>query len=305
MYSDIVFDYVNSINTESDKDIDLRREELGEGIIRERYDIKTDEEALEFGKPIGRYELLTIPDTLMMRQVDIDASVIAVSKILRSIIGSIKSKDRVLIVGLGNRHISSDSLGAKVVGKVNITINNDKLPKVMAISPSVMGLTGIETVDIIEGVIMKTHATHVILIDSLCASSASRLGTSIQITNTGICPGGGVGNRRKCIDKTIADHVYSIGVPLLIYASTFVSDTLANNNITTDVLEGIMQSNIKDTKNKDILNVITNLKRVIKDDIDKMIVCQKDIEECVDILSEIISKSINSVMGVGGEILRL
>lgn len=301
MYSDIVFDYVKSCNVESDKDINWGREDLGDGIVRERYEIKTDDEALEFGKPIGKYELLSIPNTLVMEKHNFRMCVKELSKTLKSLVGNITLKDRVLIVGLGNRHISSDSLGAKVVGKINITINNDKLPKVMAISPSVMGLTGIETVDIVEGVIMKTHATHVILIDSLCASSASRLGTSIQVTNTGICPGGGVGNRRKCIDKSIAGNVYSIGVPLLIYASTFVSDTLTNNNITDDVLNSIMQNTIKTTKNKDVLNIINSLRKVIKDDVDNMIVCLKDIEDCVEILSDIISQSINIALGVDEE----
>lgn len=301
MYSDILFDYVKSCNVESDKDINWGREDLGDGIVIERYEIKTDDEALEFGKPIGKYELLSIPNTLVMEKHNFRLCVKELSKTLKSLVGNITLKDRVLIVGLGNRHISSDSLGAKVVGKINITINNDKLPKVMAISPSVMGLTGIETVDIVEGVIMKTHATHVILIDSLCASSASRLGTSIQVTNTGICPGGGVGNRRKCIDKSIARNVYSIGVPLLIYASTFVSDTLTNNNITDDVLDSIMQNTIKTTKNKDVLNIINSLRKVIKDDVDNMIVCLKDIEDCVEILSDIISQSINIALGVDEE----
>lgn len=301
MYSDILFDYVKSCNVESDKDINWGREDLGDGIVRERYEIKTDDESLEFGKPIGKYELLSIPNTLVMEKHNFRLCVKELSKTLKSLVGNITLKDRVLIVGLGNRHISSDSLGAKVVGKINITINNDKLPKVMAISPSVMGLTGIETVDIVEGVIMKTHATHVILIDSLCASSASRLGTSIQVTNTGICPGGGVGNRRKCIDKSIARNVYSIGVPLLIYASTFVSDTLTNNNITDDVLNSIMQNTIKTTKNKDVLNIINSLRKVIKDDVDNMIVCLKDIEDCVEILSDIISQSINIALGVDEE----
>lgn len=298
MYSDLLFDYITSSSIEVGKELGFRKFDLGNGVTRERYDIRSEDESLKYEKPIGRYELISIPDPLVFDDEIINYIVHKLSSLLGDMIGKIKSSDSVLIVGLGNRHISSDSLGAKVVGKINITINNKLLPKVMAISPSVMGLTGIETVDIIEGVVMKTKPSHVIIIDSLCASSSSRLGKSIQITNTGICPGGGIGNKRKCIDKNIAKYVYSVGIPLLIFANTFVKDTLISNNILEDDINDLIKYNLKIVKESKIFEILKSIKNVFNDSLDSMIVSIKDIEECVDILSTILSRAINDFLGV-------
>lgn len=133
--------------------------------------------------------------------------------------------ENILIVGLGNRHISADSLGAKVAKNIIVTrhipeIKN--LRKVSVIVPSVLGLTGIESYDIISSVVDKIRPTLVIAIDSLCASSYTRLGTSFQINNASIIPGGGVQNARKKLDaKSLNADFVSIGVPLVIYANTF------------------------------------------------------------------------------------
>ena len=294
MYSDLIFDYLENSLVEAEKDISLKKFKYG--LSGDSYEITTKEESINYGKPIGLYKLLSIPNVIEMSDDVIDYTIKQIVKILKSLIGNITSKDRVLIIGLGNRHISSDSLGAKVVGKINITIESNYFPKVMAIAPSVMGLTGIETVDIVEGVISKVNPTHVIIIDSLCASSSERLGCSIQMTNTGICPGGGVGNKRKCIDEKIAKNVFSIGVPLLIYASTFIRETLEKNNVTEESINSIMQ-NQKNVDNSEFSKIIDNLKNIYNEDVDDMIVCIKDIEECVEILSKILASAINTLMG--------
>jgi len=215
---------------------------------------------------------------------------------LEEMIGEITSKDKILIVGLGNRHISSDSLGAKVVGKINITIDNKNLPKVMAIAPSVMGLTGIETLNIIEGVVSKVNPSHLIVIDSLCASSIERLGRSIQLTNTGICPGRGIGNNRKCIDNSLGPKVFAIGIPLLIYSSTFVSGTFEKYGLDFETINKLR----KDAKSKDnnFVDLLDTIKLIIEDDCEEMIVSLKDIEECVTILSNIVAQSLNKFLGV-------
>lgn len=298
MYSDIVVDCVRSGRVESGKELGYDSKEYDRGVRRESYEIKRDEESLKYGKPMGIYELLSIPDPITLCDGDISYIIDKLEMILGSLIGKVSKKDKVLVVGLGNRHISSDSLGAKVVGKINVTECGEHTPKVMAISPSVMGLTGIETVDIVSGVVGKTSTTHIILIDSLCASSPSRLGKSIQVSNTGICPGSGIGNTRKCLGRDIADKTLSIGVPLLIYASTFVKETLRENNIDCANLDSIMQSATKSQNSGEILELIKDIKSVCQDDVDDMIVSIKDIEECVEILSTIIACAINRVLGV-------
>ena len=296
MYSDVLFDYIKSVKSE----VGIDRYECLQKIKKERYEIRTDEEVEEFGKPKGKYELISIPEVLDLRAKGIDECVEEVVSSFKSMIGDILCTDRILIVGLGNRHISPDSLGAKVVGGINVTFDCKYLPKVMAIAPSVMGLTGIETVEIVQGVVDRVKPTHIILIDSLCAGAVERLGKSIQITNTGICPGGGIGNKRKCIGADMAKHVFSIGIPLLIYSSTFVRDIFEKYGIDDKLIKDIMQSCKKHDNKGELYNFLKSVNNVVNDDIDDVVVSIKDIEECVEILSKIISKAINIVLGVDG-----
>ena len=271
--------------------------EYDNDVKRERFDISNEEQAKFYGKAIGRYELLSIPNPLELdKKQKIEISNIFAG-ILKEIIGKISTKDKILVVGLGNRHISADSLGTKVIKNINITFG-EKFPKVMAICPSVLGLTGIETYEIVRGVIDRVKPSHLVLLDSLCASDETRLGKSIQVSNTGLCPGSGIGNRRKCLDHSLAPNVISIGVPLLIYASTFLTKTFDKYNITNARINSIMQS-LKNARNKDNLSdFFHDLKKSLNYSFDETIVTIKDIEECVEILAEIISNAINMSLGV-------
>lgn len=292
--SDVIFDYLDEINIESSQDFG----ELNKGFRVDSYSIESVEDSKQYNKPIGDYKLLSVEDVLMMNREDIEYTIDIVYKILRQLIGKVTSNDRFLIVGLGNRHISSDSLGAKVVGGINISIEDNRLPKVMAIAPSVLGLTGIESYDIISGVVNKIKPTHIILIDSLCASSVDRLGKSIQMTNTGLCPGSGIGNRRKCIDSSIGCKVYSIGIPLLIYASTFVYSAFERFDLDNESISSVMQVAEKSCNNSKICDFIKSIDKVLNTEFDNCIVSIKDIEECVKILSQIVSNAINRVLRV-------
>lgn len=296
-YSDLLFDYLNSSSTEASEDFECGENKL-DRFKEDFYEINTDEESKIYNKPKGKYMLLSTPNILEIGKFEIDECVEMLVSMLRAMFGKIESKDRILVVGLGNRHISSDSLGAKVVGKINITIDNKLLPKVMAIAPSVMGLTGIETFDIVEGVVSRVKPTHLILIDSLCASAVERLGRSIQVTNTGICPGGGIGNKRKCIDCKQVENICSIGVPLLIFSSTFIGSAFEKFGVGYEKILSIMQSSRKSSKDREIFELSKTLKKILEDDQNEMIVSIKDIEECVDILSDIIARSINIALGV-------
>lgn len=141
-----------------------------------------------------------------------------------------------LIVGLGNRHVTPDALGPLVCEKVLITKHLLDLPwetlhdgyrPVSAIAPGVMGVTGIETSDIIFGVVQKTEPDFVIVIDALASRSLERVNATIQISDTGIHPGSGVGNKRKEIsEKTLGVPVIAIGVPTVVDAVSITSDTI-------------------------------------------------------------------------------
>lgn len=300
-YSELISEIISLRNIESGEDICKSQIfNYSKNLSRERYDIKTASQAKYYGKQIGRYELITIKNPIELDEKEEKRIVHVLSSILRELLGEIDNNSRILVVGLGNRHISADSLGTKVTSGINVTLDGFT-PKIMAICPSVLGLTGIETYDIVSGVISRVKPTHLILIDSLCASSESRLGKSIQLSNTGICPGSGIGNNRKCLDKTLAKNVVSIGVPLLIYASTFVEDILIKAGINISRINSIMQTIKKCDNLGDFMKFCLDIQKVLKNSSGVTIVTIKDIEECVKILSQIISKSIMQAIEVSSD----
>lgn len=149
---------------------------------------------------------------------------------------SIDQNASCLVVGLGNWNVTPDALGPTVVENLLVTRHLFKLQPeqvqegyrpVSSLSPGVMGLTGIETSEIIQGVIKQSNPDFVIAIDALAARAIERVNTTIQISDTGIHPGSGVGNKRKELSKeTLGIPVIAIGVPTVIDAVTITSDTI-------------------------------------------------------------------------------
>jgi len=139
-----------------------------------------------------------------------------------------------LIIGLGNDKSTPDSLGPLVVNDIIVTNHlyilnelSDNYKRLAAINPGVMGETGIETSDIIDGVVKKIKPSFLIVIDSLASKSIERLNKTIQITDTGIHPGSGIGNKRKEISyETLGIPVIAIGVPTVVDATVIVRDTI-------------------------------------------------------------------------------
>lgn len=297
--SEILSEIINKNLVESDEEfIKSKVYKFADNITRERFDILTEKQARYYNKSIGRYELFTIPNPLTLNGYESALIIKKIVVVLKSLLTKINTKSKILVVGLGNRHISADSLGTEICKKINVTFKSHHYPQVMAICPSVMGLTGIETYDIVSGVIDKVKPTHLILLDSLCASDESRLCKSIQISNTGVCPGSGIGNKRKCIDKSLAPNVVSIGVPLLIYASTFITSVFNKYDINLDSINSIMHSIKKCPKEDEIFNYLNSIKLIINDYKSDTIVADKDVDESVMILSDIIAKAINISLNV-------
>jgi len=184
-------------------------------------------------------------------------------------------------VGLGNRNITSDSLGPKVISKIMVTkhikeylpenLDDDIIP-VSAISPGVLGITGIETNDIISGITKKINPDLIIVIDALAASSPARVSTTIQITDTGISPGSGVGNNRKEISRFSLDiPVIAIGVPTvvdLLSIAKYVFPEVKNSNIDKDFF----------VTPKEIDKLIENLSKIIANGINLSLHKNIDIE---------------------------
>ncbi len=142
----------------------------------------------------------------------------------------------VLVVGLGNRNVTPDALGPRAIEKIVVTRHlQDMLSpelkggvrSVCAIAPGVLGITGMETVEIVQGIVSKVRPDLVIAIDALAAASSRRVLTTVQLTNTGISPGSGVGNKRFGLTKeSLGVPVIAIGVPTVVHASTIAMDTI-------------------------------------------------------------------------------
>ena len=242
---------------------------------------------------------------------------------------NIKSKDEVLIIGLGNKFSTPDSLGPKIIDKILITRHlfelNTNVKKgirsVSAITPGVMANTGIESFDIIESIIKKVKPNLIIAIDALASSTIDRIGKTIQLTDTGIHPGSGVGNHRKEISqKTLNIPVLCIGVPTVVESSIIVNDTInyilkhisylknhydQNKLIFTrnkEYKSKIKDLNLNEQEKKEISGLIGTLseeeKRSLINEVltsihHDMIVTPKEIDFLIDNLSETIANSIN------------
>lgn len=142
----------------------------------------------------------------------------------------------VLVVGLGNRYVTPDALGPKVVDGTLVTRHlfkalpdtvDERMSAVCAVAPGVLGVTGVETIEVVLGIVDHVQPRAVIAIDALAASSAARIGATVQLTDSGIQPGSGVGNHQRALSKdTLGLPVISMGVPTVIYAASIVRDAL-------------------------------------------------------------------------------
>ena len=137
----------------------------------------------------------------------------------------------VLVLGLGNRRMTADALGDRVVSGILVTrhMQEERLRSVCAVAPGVLGITGVETAELALGLAERVKPSAVIVVDALAAMETNHIGTTIQLTDTGIRPGSGVGNHRKGITaETMHVPVIAVGIPLVVYASTIVRDALAD-----------------------------------------------------------------------------
>ena len=198
--------------------------------------IETMNGARAMGKPMGTYITLeapamALPDENYHQEISRE-----LAQQLRNIIPGIEQEFSIMVVGLGNRDVTADALGPNVVDNLTITrhmvkeygkaaFNRNKVHMVSGLIPGVMATTGMESQEIIKGVVEMTKPDVVVVIDALAARSTKRLNRTIQITNTGIHPGSGVGNHRNAItEETLGVPVIAIGVPTVVDAATIVSD---------------------------------------------------------------------------------
>ena len=226
------------------------------------------------GKEIGKYITLEIKNVLTLEDKEIEDVTKTLSEALVMLIEN--NINKVMVVGLGNEMVTADSLGAEVIKNINVTRHVIKYMKelvepgtreITALSPGVLGTTGIETEEIIEGVVEKIKPDLIIVIDSLASQSISRIGTTIQMGNTGITPGAGVGNRRKALNKnTLKIPVIAIGVPTVVDAEVLLKEMLEKLNISSVRRNKKVCNNMVVTP-KEIDTLITKMTKIISDSI--------------------------------------
>ena len=234
------------------------------------------------GKKIGKYLSLEIRDTMLLEDTDKEKITNVFSEVITNFIKEYNPKS-ILVVGLGNKDVTPDSLGPKVIDKINVTrhiftyakelvTNESKI--VSAISPGVLGTTGIEVCEIVEAISKKIKPDIVLVIDSLASISKERVGKSMQITDAGIAPGGGVQNRRKELSiETLKVPVIAIGVPFVVDVAKITFET--------------MQKLDKKIEYKKIIEVL---------DTENYMVTPKEIDIIVEDFSVMLAKSINKVL---------
>lgn len=255
--------------------------------------IKDDRGAKAMGKPMGTY--ITIEAKKLQEKDDDYHSSISeeIGKYIMSLMKE-EAKDGIMVVGLGNREVTPDALGPWVVDNLFVTRHlirelgedfkdRNHLSCVSALAPGVMAQTGMEAVEIIRGVMKETKPAVILAIDALAARSVSRLNTTIQISDTGISPGAGIGNNRQALNQdSLGVKVVALGVPTVVDATTIVRDSMANM-LTS---QGLSEQEIHT-----FLSEVTESQSV-----NNMFVTPKNIDESMKAISFTISEAINSCL---------
>jgi spore protease len=257
------------------------------------------------GKPMGTYITMDMPQIRERSRDLYEKACRMLARELENLI-QINDRDTVLVVGLGNWNVTADSLGPRVSSHLMVTRHlheylpqeiDDGVRPVCAIAPGVLGLTGIETGHIIKGVVDQIKPALVIAVDALASRNMNRVNASVQLANTGIAPGSGIGNKRMAIaQETLGVPVIAIGIPTVVDAATIVSDTIdlmidsMINQSATDSGLYTMLSNIdRDEKYQTIISLLEPYSG-------NLVVTPKDTDEIVEYLSKLVANGINMAL---------
>ena len=285
-------------NVEKDIDgIETQEEKLGDDINIARVEVTNQNGAEAIGKPVGTYITIDIKNLRIAQNDEIQKASEAVTQELKKLIEKHASlTDPILVVGLGNIYVTPDALGPKVINEIDITRHllqympealDKNTREVSAVSPGVLGTTGIETLEILKGIVDNIKPKLVIVIDSLSSKSIERISSTVQIADTGIVPGAGVGNARNEISqRTINIPVIAIGVPMVVEAATIAADSI-------DLFIEKLQ---KEAKSNDYLNELKNTNKyelireaLIPKDYN-LIVTPKEIDDLIENMKDVVAK---------------
>lgn len=278
------------------------------GIIVSTVVIDTENAAKAMGRPKGTYVTIEAPEMIeedagYHRDISVE-----LAQILRQMVSLHEKKVSddleegmdvsVLIAGLGNREVTPDALGPKVVDHLFITrhiinefghyaFSDEKTSRISGIVPGVMAQTGMECVEILRGIIKETEPDFIITVDALAARNVKRLNRTIQLTDTGITPGSGIGNHRNALNQeSLGIPVISLGVPTVVNAATIVADAM------NDLIEAETGSNA-DLKNLDEHERQELARELLSPQLNGLFVTPKNIDDSIKQLSFLISEGLN------------
>lgn len=261
------------------------KESVG-ALVWERVLITSTEGERCLGRPMGRYDTLHLPSVCVDEEIA-DAATEELSSALLGILSGLSHfPARLLIVGLGNARLTTDALGARTAERIHATLHlarEDKrafraldCAEIAVVSPGVSAQSGMDACEIVEAVAEKLHPDAVIAVDALAAREKQRLGRSIQLSDTGLFPGSGVGScRRPVTFETLGIPVIAVGVPTVIDARLLVADAAEACGMKRETAE-----------------------KMIRSGEEGYFVSPKNIDDIVNNCSQIIADSVNAALGV-------
>ena len=262
------------------------------GVLHTRIRIETQHAAELLGRDKGEYITLECGD-LPHCSADMRESLACM--LASDLRGMLPSEGEVLVVGLGNRNVTADALGTRVVEKMLVTRHlhqamaqelQGKLRGVSAIAPGVLGLTGIETAELCRGIVQHVKPSAVIAIDALAAYETQRICSVVQITDTGIQPGSGVGNHRLGLtQETLGVKVIAVGVPMVVYAPTIARDAMSR------LIDGY---GVLKPEQEDAADAL--LKQVTDGFLGDMVVTPREIDELVMNVASLLADGLNCAL---------
>lgn len=281
--------------------VDFKEEKRDNGVTVSTVVIQTENAAKAMGRPRGHYVTIEAPEMVeedegYHREISLELARIIKQLLPEEAISEDSLEASVLIVGLGNRDVTPDALGPRVIDNMFITrhiikefgkyaFGDEKVSKISGIVPGVMAQTGMECLEIVRGVVKETNPDFVITVDALAARNAKRLGRTIQLTDTGITPGSGIGNHRHALnEKSVGVPVISLGVPTVVDAATIVSDAM------NSLIDAMSLSNLEKLDESERQELAREL---LSPQLHGMFVTPKDIDESIKRLSFLISEGLN------------
>ena len=293
--------YKKANNIEDEVDgIETEEEKVDEDIKITRVKVLNENGENAIGKKVGNYITIDINNLKIVGEEQIQKASEALTKELKELLKKhIEEQEPLLVVGLGNLYVTPDALGPKVVQDIDVTrhilqympeaLDKNTRP-VSAISPGVLGTTGIETLEILKGIVDNIKPKLLIIIDALASRSIERISSTVQIADTGIIPGAGVGNTRKELSiETLGIPVVAIGIPTVVEAATIAADSL----------DLFIQKVQEQAKSNDFLNQLQEedkyemIKEVLAPNDYNFIVTPKEIDELIENMKDIVARGIN------------